>query len=105
MNKQYILELLKSSKWTPAEVKLFIGNEYSQPLAIWDKEYAFSIYGVRNVNLKDDVVLVVTQLRPRIRFDVPFDVIEYTLNNNNMKHMFSGQLLNDKEEHSNFLKG
>ena len=104
MNKQYILELLKSSKWTPAEVKLFIGNEYSQTLTIWDKEYAFSIHGVRNVNLKDDVVLVVTQMRPKLKFDVTFDTIEPVLNNS-MKYMFSEQLLNNREERHNFIKG
>lgn len=104
MNKQQILELLQESKWTPAEVKLFIGNEYSQTLEIWDKEYAFSIHGVRNINLKDDVVLVVTQMRPKLKFDVPFETVEPVLNNS-MKYMFSEQLLNNREEHHNFIKG
>ena len=103
MTKQEIIELLKSSKWTPSNSKLFVDDEFSETLAIWDKEHAFSIHSVRIKNNEDDILLVVTQIRPKLKFDVPFDTIEHILNTNSMKHMWVEQLLNNKEEHNSFL--
>jgi hypothetical protein len=104
MTKQQIIELLKTSKWTSAESKAFPDNEFSENLAIWDKDFAFIIHCVRNKNFKDNVLLVVTQVRPFLKFDVQFDTVESILNNDGTKHMLSEQLLNNKEEHNDFLK-
>jgi hypothetical protein len=103
MTKQQILELLKASKWTPSGSKLFTDDEFSENLAIWDKDLAFTLHCVRNKNFKENVLLVVTQVRPFLKFDVPFDTVETILNNDGTKHMLAEQLLNNKEEHNNFL--
>lgn len=104
MTKQQIIELLKNSKWTPSDVKLFVGDEFSQTLVIWDKDHAFAIHGVRNIFLKDNVVLVVTQIRPSLNCNIQFDTIEHSLKDN-MKYMFGEALLRNKKEHNEFLKG
>jgi hypothetical protein len=104
MTKEQIIELLKSSKWTPSNVKLFVGDEFSQTIAIWDKDHAFAIHGVRNIFLKDNIVLVVTQMRPSLKYNIQFDAIEPVLNNS-MKYMFGEELLRNKKEHNEFLKG
>ncbi len=103
MTKQQIIELLKASKWTSTESKTFPDNEFSENLAIWDKDHAFIIHCVRNKNYEDDILLVVTQVRPKLKFDVPFDTVESILNNDSTKYMLSEQLLNNKEEHNDFL--
>lgn len=103
MTKQEIIELLKKSKWTSSNSKLFVDDEVSESLAIWNNEYAFSIHSIRIKNREDNMLLVVTQFRPKLKFDVPFDTIEPILNNNSMKYMLSEQLLNNKEEHNSFL--
>lgn len=103
MTKQEIIELLKASKWKPSNSKLFVDDEFSETLAIWNKEYAFSIHSIRIKNCEDNMLLVVSQFRPILRFDVPFDTIEHILNNDSMKHMWTEQLLNNKDEHNSFL--
>lgn len=103
MTKQEIIELLKTSKWKPSNSKLFTDDEFSETLAIWDESYAFSMHCIRNKNFKDAISLVVTQIRPILKFSIPFDTIEHILNTNSMKHMWAEQLLNNKEEHNNFL--
>jgi hypothetical protein len=102
MTKQQIIELLKSSKWTHSNSKLFTDDECSETLAIWDKDHAFAIHGVRNIFLKDNVVLVVTQMRPSLNCNIQFDTIEHSLKDN-MKYMFGEALLHNKKEHNDFL--
>jgi hypothetical protein len=105
MTKKQILELLKSSKWTHnSKNDLFTDDESSETLAIWDKDHAFTIHGVRNIFLKDNIVLVVTQMRPSLKYNIQFDAIEPVLNNS-MKYMFREELLRNKKEHNEFLKG
>lgn len=104
MTKQEILELLKASKWTPSDSKLFVNDEFSENLAVWDKEHAFILHCVRIKDREDDMLLVVTQVRPKLKFDVPFETVEPILNNDSTKYMLSEQLLNNKEEHNDFLK-
>jgi hypothetical protein len=104
MTKQEILKLLKASKWASAESKAFPDNEFSENLAIWDKDFVFTLHCVRNKNFKDNVLLVVTQVRPYLKFDAAFESVEALLNNDSTKYMLSEQLLNNKEEHNDFLK-
>ena len=105
MTKQQIIELLKSSKWTPnSKTDLFTDDESSETLAIWDKDHAFVMHCVRNKNFKDNVSLVVTQIRPLFEFNLSFESIEHVLNDS-MKYVCSKELLNNKEEHKEFLKG
>ena len=104
MTKQEILELLKASKWTPSDSKLFTDDEFSENLAVWDKDFAFTLHCVRNKNFKDNVLLVVTQVRPYLKFDAEFESVEAILNNDGTKNMLAEQLLNNKEEHNDFLK-
>ena len=101
--KQEIIDLLKASKWTPSGSKLFTDDEFSESLAVWDKDFAFIIHCVRNKNFKDNVLLVVTQVRPLLEFDVPFDKVESILNNVGTKRMLTEQLVSNKEEHNDFL--
>jgi len=103
MTKQEILELLKASKWTPSDSKLFVNDEFSEHLAVWDKEHAFILHCVRIKDREDDMLLVVTQVRPLLEFDVPFDKVESILNNAGTKRMLTEQLLSNKEEHNDFL--
>lgn len=103
MTKQEIIELLKTTKWTSSGSKLFTDDEFSENLAIWDKEHAFILHCVRIKNREDDMLLIVTQVRPKLKFDVPFENVEPMLNNDSTKYMLSEQLLNNKEEHNDFL--
>jgi hypothetical protein len=103
MTKEQIIELLKNSKWTSSGSKLFTDDEFSESLAVWDKDFAFIIHCVRNKNFKDNVLLVVTQVRPFLKFDAAFESVEALLNNDGTKHMLAEQLLNNKEEHNDFL--
>lgn len=104
MTKQQIIELLQSSKWTPSNSKAFTNYEFSETLAIWNKERAFALHCVRIKNHEDDTSLVINQIRPLRRFGVLFDTIAHTLNTN-MKYMFAEELLRNEKEHDEFLRG
>ena len=107
MTKQEILELLKASKWTPSGSKLFVNDEFSETLAIWNKEHAFTVHCVRIKEHEDNMLLVVTRVRPKLKFDIEFEAIEPILNDSSTKYMLTEQLLNNKEEHNDlrFIEG
>lgn len=105
MTKEQILKLLKSSKWTPSNSKAFVNYEFSETLAIWDKEHAFALHCVRIKSHEDDETLIVNQIRPLHRFGVLFDIVEPILNNDSIKYMWAEQLLHNTKEHNEFLKG